>query len=341
MNKLLDEFYRYFHDTVLLTYVDYINGMRKKVSGRNKDIRKVASIVSVFYHLRERLPEGFAVSRGDLEKINNDFEILADINNVIKHGKIDIKRRPNAKVLVSSDVFERNEVTLYEDEEGEYSNVRNKVIVRLHDNSERDVEDIITSVMNMWIKYLIEKNLIRPINGFSINDNSEPVLRDNAGGIDFMASGGVLFNSSMVLMKYNYQKKTSEIVDTSGSEIKMRIYKPVPIFTRVKLTDTQTDTERLLVLSLNETELVQLKGKISNSLDVAVLQKILSKRKVLCLSKKGQNGPTIEIPLTEEDFNLYVSLNKDEIDNFLKPFLDTAFMSEQDVSDELLVFGCC
>jgi hypothetical protein len=214
----------YFIDTVLHNYCKYVKLRKSRKIGRRNDLTAAINISTILYHLREYLPEDKAKSDEEMGFICPDFEWLRDVVNLSKHSKI---TRYTPKISDVNNIYEQVISTCYEDKKGKYWNIEKSVFVKQDDGTERDLFEIITNVMNMWLIEFEHIGIIEQIKPFSAYSTKIPSRSNSSIRLDQYVTAGLPFKQSHKLHKYNYEKGIIEACDLTNSRFDMNIYKPM------------------------------------------------------------------------------------------------------------------
>ncbi|GAF98811.1 unnamed protein product, partial [marine sediment metagenome] len=144
---MFDDLVAYFYENVVASYNAFSGALKNNVSGMSKDLRAAINSATALYHFREHIPRIHQKTRKELAKKCPDYDLLGDIVNAAKHRAL---TRGNPQVSSANDIFEQVVFTKYRDEEGEYFSSEKTVLVKLKDNSDRNMQEILTNVLTMW-----------------------------------------------------------------------------------------------------------------------------------------------------------------------------------------------
>jgi hypothetical protein len=143
---LFDNVHAYFYENVLACYNEYEDRRSESKTGLSIDLRKAIVAATALFHFREHLPKQYKKSREEFAKSCLDYDLLGDICNASKHNSL----TKHWKYLNSSEsIKEIIELTKFNDSLGDYFFQEKIICIKLIDNSERDLFDILTKVLNM------------------------------------------------------------------------------------------------------------------------------------------------------------------------------------------------
>jgi hypothetical protein len=268
---MFDDLKAYFIENILVLYRDYTRTKKSSKFGFSNDLRTAINLSTSLFHLREHIPLANRKNRQYYINLCEDYKLIADIANASKHG---VLTQNNPFISDINNVYEIVISTEYIDNDGEYYHIEKSVFAKLDDGNERDLNDIIINVMNMWItelnriKTLVNYPLIK-VPKFKI-----PKRTKNSGHLNLYAMQGLRFGPKFKLQKYNYQKGIIEPVDLTGAEIKMSVYKPKYTGT---LTFFKDGNEICIEIEIEDDELKKLnklteEEKINSFLKIAKKQ---------------------------------------------------------------------
>jgi len=247
---MFDDLNAYFHENVWASYQNFFKAKKSTEAGKSRDLRLAINAALALYHLREHIPQHLQKSRATLAKLCPDYDLLGDVVNAAKHN---VLTRGKPKVDCAEDIFEQVTSTLYKDEQGEYWHGEKSVFVKLTDGSVRDLFEVLTNVLNMWLSELHDLGVIGHVEPIEINDEGIPPRssRSGAAPLNLEIIQGVRFIHNMRLQKYNYETGKVEPMDLSGAEAKFRVYKPL-FDLNIALKNEKTGEEIIKIISLTE-----------------------------------------------------------------------------------------
>lgn len=223
---MFDDLNAYFYENIATAYMQYKEAREKPVAGRSNDIRLSINAATALYHLREHLPTQHQKPRKFFSTICPDYDLLGDIVNASKHKTITRGRTP--QVISANSIYEEFVQTEYRDDKGIYMHHTKLVMVDLVNGNQRDILDILTNVINMWITELKKIGVISGLNQFPAQQPHIPP-RSNEGNstrLDLEILRGVRFKQRCKIQRYNYDTGKIEPIDISGWKIQGHIYKP-------------------------------------------------------------------------------------------------------------------
>ncbi|MUK71503.1 hypothetical protein GNP76_19165 [Aliivibrio fischeri] len=232
---MFDDFDIYFYEAVIEPYYDYIGRQNNNEYGRSLDLKLALISATSLFHLREHLPKSCVISRTKFEQICPEYSLIADVVNASKHRKID---RNTPQLSHSKQIIERVVTTIYKDEQGEYSHNDKFVVIILNNGKEVYLHDLLYLTIKAWNSYLQSKGIICENYTISAPKIKSHYSRIECNGLNLSLISGFPFNMEMQLLRYDYQKNKAVPVDLTGSEIKMKVYKPITF----ELSATDSDS---------------------------------------------------------------------------------------------------
>jgi len=215
----------YFNLNILESYKDYIKTKDSATTGKFVDLRQIINLATVLYHFREHLPDDKKKSEKEISENCPDYKLLGNIVNASKHKTI---TRNNPQITSAENIYEVIYSTTYKDKKGEYQHIEKKVLAKLDDGTERELLEIITNVLNMWLIELESLGIIKHIEPFSVNNNKIPRRTKNSGKLDFlpMRVGEMFYGQTFKFQRYNYEKGVIEPINLTNASVEMNIYEP-------------------------------------------------------------------------------------------------------------------
>ena len=191
------------------------------------------------YHLREHLPDGHKKKRSQIATACPDYDLLADVVNVSKHGELTIN---NPQISKAENIFEEKVYTKYKDDEGEFFGVENTIIIKLDNGTIKNLCSIITKVLNYWCSHFHSLGVISSVLPFEDNSINHPLTREQVAlqKNDLAMIRGVRFHQHMKLQEYNYDTGQIIPIDLTGCQVKMSIYKTPKITPVLQLKNDDT-----------------------------------------------------------------------------------------------------
>jgi hypothetical protein len=225
---MFDDLEALFMENVLAAYNEFSQSLSSDTSGHNNDIRLGINAAVALYHLREHFPAAARKTRAQLAAACSDYDILGDVVNAAKHKAL--THRP-PQVAAASDIYEEIAYTLYQDQEGDYWDAEKMVTVKLIDGSTRNLRDILTNVLNMWIDEFHARGALLSLSKVVSPLKGIPQRRSKSGafGMSLEPIFGIRFLHRMRLQRYNYLTGLVEPF-RDVKEATFSIYKP-PTYT--------------------------------------------------------------------------------------------------------------
>jgi hypothetical protein len=221
--KEKEEFRAYFHDSVVLAYDEYVKKRNSESAGQNADLRAATNAIEHLYHVREHLPDEVSATWKEIRDRSNDYALLGDIANALKHKKL-TKGKP--RLTRSKNIYEETVVTSFKDSKGTYSHAETVVMAKLDDGTRYDVLDILTNVMNMWLLYLHEVGFSKKKPKlFSLRDPHKVVKRKDRRNHNFAMTKGTELTKRFRMQRFNYDTGKVEPINLTGSDVVFRVYR--------------------------------------------------------------------------------------------------------------------
>lgn len=262
---MFDNLAAYYHENVVASYIKYRDVCKNGTAGRSRDLRAAMSAASALFHMREHLP-GAPLSRAGLERLCPDYGLLGDVVNASKHKAIS-GRTPHGAPLVTDaeSLIERIALIEYEDDEGTYRFAQKMVMAKLSDGTERNLLEILTTVINFWEGHMRSIGVLKDARVFK--HDSEIRYRSRAecetNQLNFEVVQGQRFHQNMLLLRFDQTTGSASPVDLTGCKIEFRIYKPKYDLT-VSLTHEESGRVYKTDVSLTEEQSVALSRMATN-----------------------------------------------------------------------------
>ncbi len=247
---MFDDLKALFFENALASYNAFIQAIESKSAGGNNDLRLARDAAVTLFHLHEHIPWARIKPRPSFLSSCPEFALLEDVANVFKHAG----PRREGQIEKATDVYELDELVEYEDANGPYQHVTKLVVIQLRDGSLRDMREVLTLVMNMWISeftahgVLIDFDLIQP------KPHQVPP-RESVGGAavnEIRMLPGVRFTRAMRRAKYDYGTRRTVSVDMTGHQYQFSVYKPTEFSISITNPTTGETLEKTGTLSPEE-----------------------------------------------------------------------------------------
>jgi len=152
MSNAEDEnLYAFFYETVVLSYVAYKTTRYEEKAGTRNDWKAAMAASSAAYHFREHLPDRYKKIHKAIVAVCPDFALLGDVVNASKHKRL---TKGTPQIAGADSIKELVVYTHYRDEAGEYSDASKAIEITLKNGTTRELFDVLTNVVNMWIDFL-------------------------------------------------------------------------------------------------------------------------------------------------------------------------------------------
>ena len=176
---MFDDIHAYFHENVVAAYMQYKEARDNPRAGCSNDLRLAMSAATALYHFREHLPPQHIRTRRQLASVCLDYDLLGDIVNAGKHRHV---THGTPQITSAEKIYELVVITEYRDEKGRYLHNEKVVNVDLDNGTSRDLFEILTNVINMWLSELNSMGIMINPNFFPLPSNAIP-SRSEAGTI--------------------------------------------------------------------------------------------------------------------------------------------------------------
>lgn len=265
----------YFIENVLIPFQEYLKLKQKNKLGLSIHLRSAINTASNLYHLREHLPNNIDLSRKKLSIICPDYDLLGDVVNASKHKIIN---NNNPQISNSKNIYEVMIFTEYEDKEGKYFNLENCVYIKLDSGKERNLHEVIINVMNMWLNKLVELQLIDPVKRYEYKSNRIP-KRKKDYSTTILAMQKLRFAPILKLQKYNYESKTIEPQNLTGTKIEWNVYEP-QIILELKITE-KSGIEHNLEIPVSKEQKIKIEKMKEDDLKYQYLIELAIDKKII------------------------------------------------------------
>ena len=224
---MFDDLAAYFYENLADSYRAYLDVRNNESYGMSKDIRAGINAATALYHVQEHLPEHQRKTKKQITLECSDYGLLGDIANVSKHKTID---RNNPQITSAKQIEEAVVSTLYEDEEGLYTDTRKEVMAELDDGTKLRLVDMLTEVVNYWGNEFVRLGILEnylPFPSIPYPGNQFISRKDAERGMDTEIMRGVRFRQVIVLQKYNMQLGRAEPIPAKDIEnLSFTVYEP-------------------------------------------------------------------------------------------------------------------
>jgi hypothetical protein len=250
---MFDDLEAQFFENVLPAYKAFIESLSTDSAGLNSDLRLGKDAAIALFHLREHVPWARGKPWPAFLSACPEYVLLQDVANAFKHGP-----RRDGQIASPSDIFETTVLTDYEDAEGVYHHAEKEVTIELGDGSRRDMKNVLSAVLAMWITEFKSRGLLRKLEMPKAEPHAIPSRRTANGAAPFQLTvqARLRFSRSFRRQRFNSATGQIEAIDMTGHNYQFSVYKPKPLELTVALTHPQTSAriEGTLELSPDETE---------------------------------------------------------------------------------------
>lgn len=227
---------------------------RDDTSGTSRHLRAAVEAATALYHFREHLPPAHQKTRNVVSLSCPDYDFLGDVVNASKHAVINQGKSPLVKS--AADLQERKIVTMYRDDDGDYSDHETIVIATCTDGMERTVGDALINVFNYWGQELKQMGVLHDFVARPIPPppGSQFVPRSEAqAAANLRIIQGVRFALTLQVLQWDPMTQRSKPIDLTGCQASLRIYQPAYILD-VTLTPPNGGEPIQFALELTESE---------------------------------------------------------------------------------------
>ena len=256
---MFDDLHAYFYENVRVAYREFKERLAEPRAGRSIDLRLAVAASEALFHLREHLPEAYALSRAEAEAKCSDFALVGDIANASKHRTV-TRPTPHGTPLVTSatQLLEIVNLIHFEDAEGEYQCISKQVVAKLADGTFEDVMRAQTNVLNFWESYLVEIGVLKVAGHHEYDDGLGFRPRPSkAARPTFEALQGVRFHQIWHLMKFNPVTGRAEPISfPEGTQVSAQIRRRPRHEVDITLRHDETGRQftRTIILTEDESE---------------------------------------------------------------------------------------
>lgn len=223
-NKEAEQLHTEFYEMVVLAYDAYRSTRKKDVAGSRNDLKSALAVATAAYHFREHLPPSLRNTRAQMAQICADYDLLGDVANASKH---DLLTQGNPQINSADDIREFLVSTFFEDEHGVYTSASKSIEISLKDGTKRELFDVLTNVVNMWVSFLHDAGVSDRSDLFKHEDRNRIISRAEAKrGIDLVGTQGLALTQGLKVQKYDYQKGRPEPIDLTGVKFEFSLYDP-------------------------------------------------------------------------------------------------------------------
>ncbi|SFF14579.1 hypothetical protein [Spirosoma endophyticum] len=212
------DLYAQFYQDVIESFNDYMAVKDQTPIGKKDDIRKGMDAARSLYHFGEFYADYFNrdfaldVKKYLISKCA-DYLTLEAVANASKHSKL---TRGKPQLSSSKKISEIIATVIFEDEQGKYNHNEKIVQLTLEDGSKRDLDDILTNVINMWYEVLYNDKILPRQLYYSSNKNKK-VSRKEAKkvNVEITVQGDYSFGFEF----RKYDDETGNVVKLVGEKI--------------------------------------------------------------------------------------------------------------------------
>lgn len=174
-----------------------------------------------------------------------------------------------------------------------YYDLKKSIEITLKDGTTRELFDVLTNVVNMWIDFLQAAGISGKATKFALEDRNRIISRAEANRrMDLVLTQGIAAAGGFKIQKYNYEKGLPEPVDLTGSKLSFTIYDPAKMKTEVAMQAVSPEGKQYVgsvELDAEESgELFLLRDEVQRD---AFIQKIMERRGELVLRSQQTDLP--------------------------------------------------
>jgi hypothetical protein len=222
-----------------------------------------------------------------------DFSLLGDVVNALKHG---ILTKGTPQIAGADNIREQIVHTIYRDEGGEYYDIKKSIEITLKDGTSRELFDVLTNVVNMWIDFLQVVGISGKTMKFPLEDRNRIISRAEADRrMDLVITQGIAAYGGFKIEKFNYEKGLPEPVDLTGGKFSFTIYDPAKMKTEVAMQAISPEGKQYVgsvELDAEENrEFFLLRDEFQPDARDAFIQKIMERRGELILRSDQADLP--------------------------------------------------
>ncbi len=263
----------FFVENVLPSYEEYIRQRQRPIAGESQDLRLAVNAATALYHFWDHIPVSDKQSREKLAASCPDYGLLDDIVNAYKHSKLDAKR--HRYITSASSLSELIVITEHEDEQGKFQVAHKIIEIALKDGAKRDLGEVLTNVLNMWIDELATLGVLS-VSKRTLPAPSTPT-REQANGaafLDLRARKGERFQQHFALRKFDPATGEAVPIDLTGSQLRFSLYKAIKVIA-VQATNKRTGEMQEIVVALTPEQANQLQTIIDETARTEFVARIL------------------------------------------------------------------
>jgi hypothetical protein len=273
---MFDDFRSYFYQSVVTSFEEYQLVKSASPTGRNQDLQKAMVAASALFHLREHLPPSSSLNRTSVENLCSDYGLLGDIVNASKHGEISGSTPHGAPMITSATHLEEvNVITEYEDEKGIYEFYETVVNARLVNGTRRNVQEVMTNVMNFWQNHLHSLGIISRSRQYPLNHEPKSRAECEKSSRSLEIVPGLRLQQAYEFNRYNYTTHSIEPIDMTGHTARM-VFQPDPKEFDFTASDDATGRTFTTRITLSDDEQKNLASLTTDSERDAYIQELPS-----------------------------------------------------------------
>lgn len=227
---MYDDLVAHYHENVIQPYLAFRSALRSKKLAHSQDLRLAITCASALFHFREHLPKEIGLTRSAAEKNCDDYAVLGDIVNAVKHKSL-TGNTPHGAPLVrdAKDVYESINVLMYEDSRGTYTYSYKTVSARLVSGLCIEVIEPITNTVNFWGNYLQSNNVLNQAAFFDFVSKIKSRTRAQCKKEKQLEYGVIRGHRLQIIhhfLKYDKKNNKASPMDMTGWGVEGKIYKP-------------------------------------------------------------------------------------------------------------------
>lgn len=130
------------------------------------DVQEVMMIATTMYHFQEHLPKDLQISKDNVIDDCADYALLGDAVNAWKHRSIAASWNRRIRIVTTVDQICETVAIHWNDDLKAVDKVHKLIYLDISNGMQRDMLDILATVLNYWEQYLYNARVIRTCRRF-------------------------------------------------------------------------------------------------------------------------------------------------------------------------------